>query len=131
MGTPEFAVPPLEALIKNGMNVVGVITQPDKPSGRGHKLAPPPVKRVALENGIEVVQPVRIRKPEGLEALRAMKPDLCVTAAFGQILSKENLAVPKLGTVNVHASLLPKYRGPSPVNWCIIDGCETTGVTTM
>ncbi|NLJ65079.1 MAG: methionyl-tRNA formyltransferase [Christensenellaceae bacterium] len=131
MGTPEYARQSLEALIAAGYNVVGVFTQPDRPKGRGKKLVLSEVKEYALEKGIEVYQPARIRRAEGVDALKKLEPDLCVTAAFGQILSEEVLSVPKLGTVNVHASLLPKYRGSSPVNWCIINGESKTGVTTM
>ena len=131
MGTPEFALPSLKALCDSAYEVVGVFTQPDRPSGRGHKLDSPPVKKLAQENGILVFQFERIRKQEGLDALRALKPDLVVTAAFGQILSQKILDVPRLGTVNVHASLLPKHRGAAPINWSVIMGDKTTGVTTM
>ena len=131
MGTPEFAVPSLKTLMDMPLELVGVFTQPDRPSGRGHKLESPPVKRAALENNIPVFQFERIRRQEGLDALRALKPDLVVTAAFGQILSKKILDVPRLGTINVHASLLPKHRGAAPINWCIIMGEKVTGVTTM
>jgi methionyl-tRNA formyltransferase len=131
MGTPEYARQSLEALITAGYNVVGVFTQPDRPKGRGKKLVLSEVKEYALQKGLEVYQPKRIKSAEGVEALRNLKPDICVTAAFGQILSEEVLLVPRLGTVNVHASLLPKYRGSSPVNWCIINGESKTGVTTM
>lgn len=130
MGTPDYAVRSLQALLDHGYEVAGVFTQPDKPKGRGGKLSVPPVKELARCLGIPVVQPGRIRL-EGLEALKAFRPDICVTAAFGQILSEDILAVPPLGTVNVHASLLPKYRGSSPVNWAIIQGERVTGVTTM
>lgn len=130
MGTPEFAVPSLEALVAGGYEVVGVFTQPDRPKGRGNKLAPSPVKECALKLGIPVFQPVRIRK-DGVEDLKCLKPDLCVTAAFGQILSQEILDIPPLGTVNVHASLLPRHRGSAPINWCILMGEEKTGITTM
>ena len=130
MGTPEFGVPSLEALVRAGYDVVGVITQPDKPKGRGNKLQMSPVKEAALRHGLPVLQPVRIRL-DGVEELRALKPDLCVTAAFGQILSQEILDIPRIGTVNVHSSLLPKYRGSAPVNWAIIQGETHTGVTTM
>ena len=130
MGTPDFAVPSLKALIETE-NVVGVICQPDRPKGRGHKLAACPVKEVAVSCGIPVFQPEKIKSPEGLEQLRAFEPDLCVTAAFGQLLSAANLAVPKLGTINVHASLLPRHRGSAPVHWSILMGDSETGVTTM
>jgi len=130
MGTPEFAVPSLTALCENGYDVVGVFTQPDRPKGRGNKVVFSPVKQVAVERGIPVFQPQRIRR-DGVEDLKALEPDLCVTAAFGQILSQEILDIPKLGTINVHASLLPKHRGSAPINWAILQGDETVGVTTM
>lgn len=131
MGTPEFSVPCLKALLEYpGAEVAGVFTQPDRPRGRGNKLAPSPVKQAALEAGIPVFQPERIRKT-GAEDLRALRPDLCVTAAFGQILSKEILDIPPLGNINVHASLLPKHRGSAPVAHAIMAGDRVTGVTTM
>lgn len=130
MGTPEFAVPSLKALVEAGYDVIGVFTQPDKPKGRGNKLTPSPVKEYALERQIPVFQPVRIRK-DGVENLKRLAPDLCVTAAFGQILSQEILDIPRLGTVNVHASLLPRHRGSAPINWCILMGDTKTGITTM
>lgn len=132
MGTPEFAVPSFKALFElDGFEVVGVFTQPDRPVGRGHKVEVTPVKRAAEEMGVPVFQFERIRKQEGLDALRSLKPDIVVTAAFGQILSKKILEVPTLGTVNVHASLLPRHRGAAPINWCILQGDKVTGVTTM
>lgn len=131
MGTPEFAVPPLKALIENGYDVVAAITQPDRPAGRGHKLMACPVKQLALENNIPVYQFEKIRLPEGVDCLKSLAPDLMVTAAFGQLLSQEILDIPKYGTVNVHASLLPQYRGSAPINWCILNGETKTGVTTM
>ena len=130
MGTPDFAVPSLKALMENGYNVVGVFCQPDRPKGRGHKLAACPVKELA-QKSIPVFQPERIKRPEGVEMLRSLEPDLCVTAAFGQLLSQEILDIPKLGTINVHSSLLPKHRGSAPINWSIIKGDQVTGVTTM
>jgi len=130
MGTPDFAVPSLKALIENGYDVVGVFCQPDRPKGRGHKLAACPVKELAQQS-IPVFQPERIKRPEGVEMLRALKPDLCVTAAFGQLLSQEILDIPPMGTINVHSSLLPKHRGSAPINWSIIKGDQVTGVTTM
>lgn len=130
MGTPEYGVPSLKALIDAGYQVVGVFTQPDRPSGRGKKLQFSPVKQCAVENNIPVYQPAKIRV-DGVEDLRALQPDVCVTAAFGQILSQEVLDIPKMGTVNVHASLLPEYRGSSPINWCLLNGEQVTGVTTM
>ncbi len=130
MGTPDFAVPSLKALLDSGYDVAGVFTQPDKPRGRGNKLTPSPVKECAQMYGIPVFQPNRIRK-DGVFDLRRLAPDLCVTAAFGQILSQEILDIPTLGTVNVHASLLPRHRGSAPVNWCILMGESKTGITTM
>lgn len=132
MGTPDFAVPSLRALAgMEEVEIVGVFTQPDRPVGRGHKLEMPPVKREALENGLNVLQFERVRRQEGLDAMRALKPDLVVTAAFGQILSRKLLDVPRMGTINVHASLLPRHRGAAPINWCLIQGERVTGVTTM
>ena len=131
MGTPDFAVPSLKALIDNGYDVVGVFCQPDRPKGRGHKLAACPVKETAVAAGITVFQPERIKREEGVAALRALAPDLCVTAAFGQLLSQEILDIPPLGTINVHSSLLPMHRGSAPINWSIIKGDSETGVTTM
>ena len=130
MGTPEFAVPSLKALLREGYEVVGVFTQPDRPKGRGKKLQPGPVKTVALEAGVPVFQPERIRR-DGVENLRCLKQDLCVTAAFGQILSQEVLDVPPLGNINVHASLLPRHRGAAPIAHAIMAGDAKAGVTTM
>lgn len=130
MGTPEFAVPSLEALIREGYEVAGVFTQPDRPKGRGNKLAASPVKETAVRAGIPVFQPEKIRK-DGMEDLKGLKPDLCVTAAFGQILSQEILDVPKLGNINVHASLLPRHRGAAPIAYGILQGDAEAGVTTM
>ncbi len=130
MGTPEYAAVSLRALLEAEYQVAGVFTQPDKPKGRGGKVIAPPVKLLAESRGIPVYQPRRIRQ-DGVEPLRALAPDLCVTAAFGQILSQEILDIPRLGTVNVHASLLPGYRGSSPVHWAILNGERKTGVTTM
>jgi methionyl-tRNA formyltransferase len=131
LGTPDFAVPSLRALHEAGHEIVGAFCQPDRPRGRNMRLCACAVKCAAEELGIPVIQVESIRKQEGLDALRALKPDLCVTAAFGQILSAKNLAVPPLGTVNVHASLLPKYRGAAPIQAAIIAGERKTGVTTM
>ena len=130
MGTPDFAVPSLRALAESGHEIAGVFTQPDRPKGRGGKVQMSPVKEVALEYGISVFQPQRIRV-DGIDDLKALAPDLCVTAAFGQILSQEVLDVPKLGTVNVHASLLPRHRGAGPIQWAMLSGDPETGVTTM
>ena len=131
MGTPDFAVPSLRALCEAGYDVVGVFCQPDRPKGRGHRLAPCPVKEAAQAMGIPVVQPERIKRPEGVAMLRGLAPDLCVTAAFGQLLSQEILDIPPMGTVNVHASLLPRHRGAAPVQWTVWQGETVTGVTTM
>ena len=131
MGTPDFAVPSLKMLLAYpGAEVIGVFTQPDRPKGRGNKLVPSPVKQAAMEAGIPVFQPERIRR-DGVEDLRQLKPDLCVTAAFGQILSAEVLGIPPLGNINVHASLLPRHRGSSPIAHAILAGDPKTGVTTM
>ena len=130
LGTPDFGVPSLKALVEAGHEVVGVFTQPDKPKGRGNKMLPSPVKVCSQGLGIPVFQPVKIRV-DGVEDLRALAPDLCVTAAFGQILSQEVLDIPTIGTVNVHSSLLPKYRGSAPINWAVMEGETVTGVTTM
>ena len=131
MGTPDFAVPSLRALVDHGYEVVGVFCQPDRPKGRGHKLAACPVKELAQSAGIPVFQPERIKREEGVEMLKSCAPDLCVTAAFGQLLSQEILDIPPMGTVNVHSSLLPKHRGSAPINWSVIMGDQVTGVTTM
>jgi len=130
MGTPEFAVPSLKALCENGYDVVGVFTQPDRPKGRGNKVTMSLVKEYALSQNIPVFQPQRIRR-DGVEDLKALAPDLCVTAAFGQILSQEILDIPPMGNINVHASLLPRHRGSAPINWAILQGDKEAGVTTM
>ena len=130
MGTPEFAVPSLKMMIQNGLDVVGVFTQPDRPKGRGNRMTPSPVKTAAAEAGIPVFQPERIRR-DGVEDLKGLKPDLCVTAAFGQILSQEILDIPPLGNINVHASMLPKHRGAAPIAYAIMCGDREAGVTTM
>ena len=130
MGTPDFAVPSLKTLIREGYEVAGVFTQPDRPKGRGKKLAMSPVKEAAVLAGIPVFQPERIRKT-GVEDLKGLKPDLCVTAAFGQILSQEILDIPPMGNINVHASLLPKHRGAAPIAHAIMAGDKLAGVTTM
>ena len=132
MGTPEFAVPSLKAIADDGRyDIVGVITQPDRPAGRGKKLTACPVKQLALERGLPVYQFERIRRPEGVEQMKALAPDVVITAAFGQILTQELLDIPRFGTLNVHASLLPKHRGSAPINWCIIQGERQSGVTIM
>lgn len=131
MGTPDFAVKTLEKIIKAGHEVVLVVTQPDKPKGRGKMMQFPPVKECALAHGVEVFQPARIREQECIEVLRTYHPDIIVVAAFGQILPKEILDMPQYGCINVHASLLPKYRGAAPIQWAVINGDEKSGVTIM
>ena len=131
MGTPDFAVPVLEAVAAAGHSVAGVVTQPDKPKGRGGAVQMTPVKEKALEMGLSVYQPAKVREPEFVEFLRGLAADVFVVAAFGQILPGAVLALPRLGCVNVHSSLLPKYRGAAPIQWAIIDGAKETGVTTM
>ena len=131
MGTPEFAVGALEKIIEAGHQVVSVVTQPDKPKGRGKELQMTPVKICAMAHAIPVFQPVKIKAPEAVKILREYEADIFVVAAFGQILSEEILAMPKYGCVNIHASLLPKYRGAGPIQWAIIDGEKKTGVTIM
>lgn len=131
MGTPDFSVNALENIVKAGHDVVGVITQPDKPKGRGGKMQYTPVKEKALELGLDVYQPQRVKEPEFIEKLKEMNPDAIVVIAFGQILPKAILDMPKYGCINVHASLLPKYRGAAPIQWAVIDGEKETGVTTM
>lgn len=131
MGTPDFSVGTLEALIKAGHEILLAVSQPDKPRGRGKSMQFPPVKEAALEHGIEVYQPRRIRDLECVEYLKSYQPDIIVVVAFGQILPKEILELPKYGCVNVHASLLPKYRGAAPIQWAVINGEAVTGVTTM
>lgn len=131
MGTPDFAVGTLEAVIDAGHEVVLAVTQPDKPKGRGKSMQAPPVKECALEHEIEVYQPKRVREAECIEYLKKYEPDIIIVAAFGQILPKEILEMPKYGCVNVHASLLPKYRGAAPIQWAVINGDKVSGVTTM
>ena len=131
MGTPDFAVGALQALIEAGHQVAAVVTQPDKPKGRGKELQMTPVKTCAIAHDIPVFQPVKIKDPEAVEVLRGYQADIFVVAAFGQILSEEILAMPKYGCVNIHASLLPKYRGAGPIQWAIIDGEKKTGITIM
>lgn len=131
MGTPDFAVGALEALIGAGHQVAAVVTQPDKPKGRGKEVQMTPVKVCAQKYGIPVFQPVKVKEPEAVETLRGYQADIFVVAAFGQILSEEILAMPKYGCVNIHASLLPKYRGAGPIQWAIINGEKITGVTIM
>ena len=131
MGTPDYAAVALRALIDAGHEITAVVTQPDKPKGRSSELVPSPVKVCAMEYGIPVMQPKRIKRPEAIEELRGFPADVYVVAAFGQILSQEILDIPPLGSLNIHASLLPKYRGASPIQHVIIDGEERTGITIM
>src|SRR5215212_467856 len=130
MGSPDFSLPTLRALA-NAYRVVGVVTQPDRASGRGRELKPPRVKLVAQELDISVIQPEKLRQPEAMEQLRVWNPDLIVVAAFGQILKKDVLYLPRFGCINVHASLLPRWRGAAPINAAILHGDEETGVTIM
>lgn len=130
MGTPDFAVPSLAALLNSGCHLAGVITAPDKPSGRGLKMSSSPVKEFALRHGIPVLQPVNLKDPEFIEALKALKPDLQVVVAF-RMLPEMVWQLPEKGTFNLHASLLPQYRGAAPINWAIINGDKETGVTTF
>lgn len=131
MGTPDFAVGTLEAIIEAGHEVTAVVTQPDKPKGRSKELLPPPVKEVALKHNIPVIQPVKVRTPEFIEEIRSYEPDVIVVVAFGRILVPEIIHMPKYGCINVHASLLPKYRGAAPIQWAVVNGDKESGVTTM
>jgi methionyl-tRNA formyltransferase len=131
MGTPDFSVPTLECLIDSEHEIIGVVTQPDKPKGRGKHIIHPPIKMVALEKGIPVYQPIKVKEQDFMDTMAALKPDLAVVVAFGQILPKAFLELPKYGCINIHASLLPKYRGAGPIQWAVIHGEATTGVTTM
>jgi len=131
MGTPQFACPTLQRLIDRGDEIPAVVTQPDRPKGRGQKSVPPPVKELAERHGLPVLQPIKVRAPEFIESVREMNPDVVVVVAFGQILPKALLEIPRYGCINVHASLLPRYRGAAPLNWCVINGEIETGVTTM
>lgn len=131
MGTPEFAVASLKRLVEDGHEVCGVFTQPDKPKNRGHKLAFSPVKEYALTQGLEVYQPLKMRDGEALGIVESLAPELIVVAAYGKILPEEILNAPRYGSINVHSSLLPKYRGAAPINWAILDGEAETGVSIM
>ncbi len=131
MGTPDFAVGTLRALVEAGHDVVGVVTQPDKPKGRGKAMQPTPVKEAAMEYNIPVYQPKRVREPEFFEILKSLAPEVIVVVAFGQIIPQSILDLPPYGCINVHASLLPKYRGAAPIQWTVIDGEEVSGVTIM
>ena len=131
MGTPEFAAPAIDSLIAAGHEIAAVFSQPDKPKGRGYALTPPPVKVRAMEHSIPVYQPTTMKDGEALQIFRDISPDVAVVIAYGRILPKEILEAPKYGCINVHASLLPKYRGAAPIQWSVIDGESKTGVTTM
>ena len=131
MGTPEYAVPSLKAIHNSRHHLSLVITQPDRPKGRGRKVFPPPVKKIATDLGYEVIQPTKIKPPEFAESLRCLNPDIFVVVAYGRILPKQILDIPKIGPINVHASILPKYRGPAPIQWAVINGEKETGITTI
>jgi methionyl-tRNA formyltransferase len=131
MGTPDFAVPCLARILDEGHDVVGVFCQPDKPKGRGYTLTPPPVKQLAEAKGIPVYQPTKLRDGSALEVLRELAPELIVVVAYGRILPLDILEMPRLGCVNIHASLLPKLRGAAPIQWSVINGDEVTGITVM
>ncbi|WP_320959791.1 methionyl-tRNA formyltransferase [Enterocloster bolteae] len=131
MGTPDFSVPALKALVEAGHQVIAVVTQPDKPKGRGKEVQMTPVKIQAMEYGIPVYQPAKVREASFVEVLKGLEADVYVVTAFGQILPKAVLELPKYGCINIHASLLPKYRGAAPIQWCVIDGERETGITTM
>lgn len=131
MGTPEFAVPCLEQLIKDGYDICGVFTQPDKPKGRGYVMTPPPVKVCAMERNLPVYQPEKMRDGKALNIIKELEPQLIIVVAYGKILPKEILDFPQYGCINVHASLLPKYRGAAPIQWSVINGETETGVTLM
>lgn len=131
MGTPDFSVPVLESLYQSEHEVALVVSQPDKPKGRGKELQPTPVKQKAQEHHIPVLQPIKVRDEKVVDELRKINPDCIVVVAFGQILPKEILELPKYGCINVHASLLPQYRGAAPIQWAVIDGLKETGITTM
>ena len=131
MGTSEFAVPALKGLISHKFELIGLVTQPDRPSGRGKRLNPPPVKIVATAHNIPVYQPEKVRKPDFVKTLKGLAPDVVVVAAFGQLLPQTVLDIPPCGTINLHPSLLPKYRGAAPIQWALINGETETGVTLM
>ncbi|MBP3539669.1 MAG: methionyl-tRNA formyltransferase, partial [Oscillospiraceae bacterium] len=131
MGTPDFAAASLKKLIDEKFDVVGVFTQPDKPKGRGMEMSFSPVKELALENSLPVFQPLKMRDGTALEAVKSLAPDILVVVAYGRILPDDILAVPKYGAINVHGSLLPKYRGAAPIQWAVLNGDKVTGVSTM
>jgi len=130
-GTPEFAVPSLRALDEEGFDIVGVVTQPDRPAGRGRRMKSPEVKQVAYELGLEVLEPRSPKDPDFMDAIRALRPDISIVVAYGHILGDEVLDLPPMGSINVHASLLPELRGAAPITWAIVRGHEKTGVTVM
>lgn len=131
MGTPEFAVPCLKRLIADSHEVVGVFTQPDKPKGRGHKMQFPPVKQTAVDNNIPVFQPTKMRDGEAYKIIDELSPELIIVVAYGKIIPQDILERPKYGCVNIHASLLPRYRGAAPIQWCVLNGEKVSGVTSM
>lgn len=131
LGSGAFAVPSLEALLDAGHDVAALVTQPDREKGRGRAMASPPTKPVAQRHGVPVLQPPRIKEPQAIEALRALRPEVQVVVAYGQILPRTVIDIPPLGTVNVHSSLLPRYRGAAPIHWAIVNGERETGITTM
>lgn len=131
MGTPDFSVPCLQRLIDDGHNVSAVFTQPDKPKGRGHHMTPPPVKELAVKYGIPVYQPQKLRNSDALDILKDINPELIIVVAYGQILPESILSLPKHGCINIHASLLPRYRGAAPIQWCVLNGEKKSGVTSM
>jgi len=132
MGTPDFAKESLEAVVNSGYNVIGVVTNPDKPKGRGMKMIPSPVKEFAIEKNIPVYQPLKVRNnTEFIEEMKALNPDVICVVAYGKILPQEILDIPRLGCINVHGSLLPKYRGAAPIQWAVLNGDKQTGITTM
>lgn len=131
MGTPDFAVPCLQAMIDAGHEICGVFTQPDKPKGRGYTLTPPPVKELAVQHGLPVYQPTTFRTKEAEELVASLRPEIIIVVAYGRLLPKAILDIPPKGCINVHGSLLPKYRGAAPIQWAVINGEKTTGVTTM
>ena len=130
MGTPEFSVPCLERLVSDGHDVAAVYTQPDKPKGRGHHMMPPPVKETAMKYDIPVYQPQKLRQSDAFEVLSEINPDIIIVVAYGQILPKNILDIPNYGCVNIHASILPKYRGAAPILWSGVDGEKVSGVTS-
>jgi len=131
MGTPVFAVPSLEILINANYEIAAVVTQPDRPKGRGQKIYSSPVKEIAEASNLKILQPIKVKSPDFIAQLAELAPDVIVVVAYGQLLSKELLALPRLGCINVHASLLPRYRGAAPIHWAVINGETTTGITTM